>query len=65
MTEITVYQQTGKNGCIKLYCEACKPQGSSERGTLVVSGYDHFCDGCGHDFRELAEKGEVHEYKRT
>ena len=55
MAEITVYQQTGKNGCIKTYCEACKPQGRSERGTLIVSGYDNFCAGCGKDFKDSAE----------
>lgn len=55
MVEITVYQQTSKNGCIKIYCEECKPQGRSERGTLIVSGFDHFCDSCGEDFKDSAE----------
>ena len=56
-TEITVYQQI-TNTVIKLYCPDCKPQGQSQRGTLIVGGYDHFCVGCGHDFREIAEKKE-------
>ena len=57
--ELPIYQQT-IHGVITLYCEDCKPQGTSQRGTLVVSGWDHFCDGCGHDFRDIAEKKEKH-----
>jgi hypothetical protein len=39
---------------IKVYCLDCKPKGG-QRGMLVIGGYDHFCQGCGHDFREIAE----------
>lgn len=60
MAELTIYQQT-KNGTIKIYCEDCKPQGSSQRGTLVVSGFDHFCTGCGADFQDIAKGTEAQE----
>jgi len=53
--EITVYTQTDDN-FITLYCEDCKPQGASHKGTLVVSNYDHFCSGCGQDFLEMAQE---------
>lgn len=52
--ELTIYTQT-KDTTTKIYCEDCKPQGTSQRGTLVVGGWDHFCNGCGKDFREIAE----------
>ena len=52
MTEtLGIYYQT-KDETIKLYCEDCKPAGTSHHGTLVISGYDHFCAGCGKDFKE-------------
>ena len=55
MTEtIGIYYQT-KDGTIKLYCEDCKPAGTSHHGTLVVSTNDHFCNGCGKDFKDIAE----------
>lgn len=53
--EVTVYEQT-INGFIKLYCEDCKPTGKSKKGTLRVSGYDHFCSGCGEDFKVIGEQ---------
>lgn len=58
MAELPIYTQI-KNECIKIYCEDCKPQGTSQRGTLVVSGYDVFCDGCGEDFIDIAERTEA------
>jgi hypothetical protein len=50
---ITVYQQGDFT-----YCTACKPSGASKRGTFVTSDYDHFCKGCGHDFQDIAAKGQ-------
>lgn len=49
--EITIYTQHNK-----MYCEDCKPQGKSKRGTLVTSAYNHYCSGCGQDYREMAER---------
>ena len=54
--EISVYQQASRNGCIKTYCMDCKPLGNSTRSTLVISGYDHFCDGCGKDFKDCRQE---------
>ena len=53
--EITVYTHTNRHNVTWLYCEDCKPQGG-QRGTLMNSSYDHFCHGCGEDFREMAER---------
>lgn len=56
-TEITVYTVTSEDEVsIKVYCEECKSACASQPGTLIVSGYDNFCQGCGQDFKEMAEK---------
>jgi hypothetical protein len=55
IVEITIYEQNYKQ-----YCENCKPEGRSKKGTLVISGYDYFCCGCGESFKEIAErKGDI------
>ena len=54
--EITIHEQNGKH-----YCQDCKPHGTSHKGTLVISDYDHFCAGCGEDFKELAIEAERQE----
>lgn len=52
--ELTVYTHV-KNESLEVYCEQCKPiGGASQKGTLVVSGYDNFCDGCGLSFKDRA-----------
>lgn len=55
--EIPVYTVTDGR-YIKTYCKSCKPAGSKP-GTLVTGSYDHFCCGCGEDFKEIAERKEV------
>ena len=43
-----------KDESIKVYCEECTTPGS-QKGTLIVSGYDNYCDGCGRSFKDIAE----------
>jgi hypothetical protein len=53
-TTLPIHYQT-KDEAINLYCEDCKPKGTSHKGTLVIGGYDNYCPGCGGDFKDIAE----------
>jgi hypothetical protein len=52
---IPVYTVTD-GSFLKMYCTDCKPSESCQSGTFITSSYDHFCNGCSRDFKELAEE---------
>ena len=51
---IPVWTVTNGNH-MDVYCNDCKPS-NGQHGTFITSSYDHFCNGCGRDFKELAEE---------